>query len=93
MLTNEDLQAISQLLEPINKRLDNMDSRLDKVEKNITSMKRDIKIIKQDCEITRVTTNELVKWVDFNFGDERPFPVRDEIDDEIVAPLMGKIKK
>lgn len=104
MLTKEDLQAISQLIknevEPINKRLDkvdtrldSMDTRLDNIENDIAIMKDDIEIIKEDCEITRVTTNELVKWVDFNFGEERPFPVRDEIDEEIISPLMDKINE
>lgn len=90
MLTNEDLQAISQLIknevEPINRRLYN-------IENDIAVMKDDIEIIKEDCEITRITTNELVRWVDFNFGEERPFPVRDEIDEEIISPLMDKINK
>ena len=39
MLTNEDLQALSSLmdkkLEPINSRLDNMDQRLDKVDQRL----------------------------------------------------------
>lgn len=42
-LTNEDLQAISNLmdnkLQPINGRLDKMDNRLDKLESEISSVK------------------------------------------------------
>lgn len=92
MLDQNDLQAIATLIrnevEPISKRLDKVDEklvkvdeRLDKVEKNIIAMKRDIKVIKQDAEITRVTANELVKWVDYNFHDTMPFPVHDEFDE------------
>lgn len=90
MLDQNDLQAIAALIknevEPINKRLDNMDTRLDKLEKNVIAIKRDIKVIKQDAEITRVTANELVKWVDYNFHDTMPFPVNDEYD-EVLASI------
>lgn len=68
MLTNEDLQALSNLmddkLEPINKRLDNIENRLDKIE--------------EDCEITRDVTNKLGEWVDFYFHEEKPYPLDDD---------------
>lgn len=94
MLTQEDLQAISQLIknevEPINKRLDKVDTRLDSIETRLDNIEEDIEVIKEDCEITRVSTNELVKWVDVNFHDERPFPVDDEFDEEIRSILKQK---
>ncbi len=75
MLTNEDLQAISSLmdkkLEPINTRLDNMDQRLDRMEE-------DIAIIKEDGQITREVTNKIGEWVDFYFHDDKPYPLDED---------------
>ena len=72
MLTSEDIKLLSQLmddkLKPINDRLDSIEERLDKVEE-------DIDIIKENTDVTRVVTNELVEWVDYNFRDKYPFPV------------------
>ncbi len=90
MLTNEDLQAISQLLNPINTRLDAMDARFDKIEKdisdlksNVAEMKEDIEVIKEDCEITRDGTNHLGEWVEYYFGDIMPYPLdREKADKE-----------
>lgn len=78
MLTNEDLQALSSLmdkkLEPINKRLDNIESRLDNIEE-------DIEVIKEDGQITREVTNKLGEWVDFYFHDDKPYPLdEDEVE-------------
>lgn len=73
MLTKEDIQLLSQLidekLEPMNNRLDKMDNRLDKIEERLEA-------IEENTEITRAATNELVKWVEVN-ADEKsnPFPV------------------
>lgn len=89
MLTQEDLQAISQLIknevEPINKRLDsmdsrldNMDSRLDKMDERLDRMEEDIATIKEDSEITREVTNKLGEWVDFYFHDDKPYPLDEE---------------
>lgn len=78
MLTNEDLQALSSLmdkkLEPINKRLDNIELRLDNIEE-------DIEVIKEDGQITREVTNKLGEWVDFYFHDDKPYPLdEDEVE-------------
>ena len=64
MLTKEDLQAISSLIEPINKRLDKIEERLDVIEEN--------------SEITREVTNKLGEWVDFYFHEDKPYPLDEE---------------
>jgi tetrahydromethanopterin S-methyltransferase subunit G len=68
MLTNEDLQALSSLmdqkLEPINARLDKIETRLDKIE--------------EDGEITREVTNKIGEWVDFYFHDDKPYPLDED---------------
>mgnify|MGYP001086296304 FL=1 len=75
MLTNEDLQALSSLmdkkLEPINSRLDNMDQRLDRMEE-------DIAIIKEDGQITREVINDIGEWVDYYFHKDKPYPIDKE---------------
>lgn len=80
MLTSEDIQLLSDLLDkkldeklddklkPINERLDKVDERLDKVEERLD-------VIEENTEITRTVLNEVVKWIDFYFRDEYPFPV------------------
>ncbi len=56
MLTNEDLQALSNLmdkkLEPINSRLDNMDQRLDKVDQRLDKV--DQRLDKVDQRLDKV---------------------------------------
>jgi len=68
MLTKEDIQLLSQLMDeklnPINERLDGIDERLDAIEEN--------------TEITRSVLNEVVKWIDVNFRDDYPFPTEDK---------------
>ena len=68
MLTNEDLQALSSLmdkkLEPINTRLDKIEERLEKIE--------------EDGEITREVTNKIGEWVDFYFHDDKPYPLDED---------------
>mgnify|MGYP004657211971 CR=1 FL=1 len=65
MLTPEDVQLLSELLDkklkPIDERLDSVEERLDTIEEN--------------TEITRTVLNEVVKWIDFYFRNEYPFPV------------------
>jgi archaellum component FlaC len=75
MLTKEDLQLLSQLmddkLEPINKRLNGIDKRLDGIDERLDT-------IEENTEITRSVLNEVVKWIDVNFRDEYPFPTEDK---------------
>lgn len=51
MLTNEDLQALSSLmdkkLEPINTRLDNMDQRLDNMDQRLNNMDQRLDNVEQ----------------------------------------------
>ena len=75
MLTKEDLQLLSQLmddkLQPINKRLNGIDKRLDGIDERLDT-------IEENTEITRSVLNEVVKWIDVNFRDEYPFPTEDK---------------
>lgn len=76
MLTPEDVQLLSDLLDkklddrlkPINEHLESIDERLDSVEERLDT-------IEENTEITRTVLNEVVKWIDFYFRDEYPFPV------------------
>lgn len=92
MLTQEDLQAISQLIknevEPINKRLDGMDSRLDKMNERLDNIETRLDKIEEDCEITREVTNNIGEWVDFYFHDDKPYPL-DEDEIERYKERMG----
>lgn len=64
MLTKEDIQLISQLLdEKFDEKLKPINERLDAIEEN--------------TEITRSVLNEVVKWIDVNFRDDYPFPTED----------------
>lgn len=75
MLSAEELNQISQVmseqLKPVIERLDRVEDRLDRVENMLDE-------IIEDTEITRVATNELVKWVEVNFSYKYPFPIEDE---------------
>lgn len=65
MLTKEDIQLISQLLdEKFDEKLKPINERLDAIEEN--------------TEITRSVLNEVVKWIDVNFRDDYPFPTEDK---------------
>lgn len=68
MLSKNDLQAISELmeskLEPLNKRFDKIEERLERIE--------------EDTEITREATNSIIEWIDFYFKEEKPFPIENE---------------
>ena len=65
MLTKEDIQLISQLLdEKFDEKLKPINERLDTIEEN--------------TEITRSVLNEVVKWIDVNFRDDYPFPTEDK---------------
>lgn len=87
MLSQEDLQAISQLIknevEPINHRLDGIDSRLDKMDSRLDKLEETVEELKEDTEITRDVTNSIGKWIEYYFGKEKPFPIdEDEIENQ-----------
>lgn len=65
MLTPEDIQLLSQL----------MDQKLDE---KLKPIKEELADIKEDTEITRVAVNEVIKWIDINFRDDYPFPTEDK---------------
>ncbi|MBD5104021.1 MAG: hypothetical protein HDT47_04050 [Ruminococcaceae bacterium] len=94
MLTQEDLQAISQLIknevEPIKQDISSMKKDISDLKSDVAEMKEDIAAIKEDGEITRENTNEIGKWIDYYFNDNMPFPVSDELDDEIQSILKQK---
>lgn len=73
MLTNEDIKILSQLMDekikPINNRLDSLEDRLDVIEERLD-------VIEENTEITRSCTNDIIEWIDYNFHDEYPFPVK-----------------
>lgn len=79
MLTNEDLQALSSLmdqkLEPINnrldkmdQRLDKMDSRLDKVELRLDKIETRLDNIEEDIEIIKEDA-QITREVTNNIGE------------------------
>ncbi len=75
MLTAEDIKLLSQLmdekLKPINERLDKVDERLDTIDERLDT-------IEENTEITRVATNEVIKWIDKYFREDYPFPTDDK---------------
>lgn len=76
MLTQEDLQAIAELLKP-------MQDDMKEMKKNISELKENVEILKEDTEITRDVTNSIGKWIEFYYGKEKPFPIdEDEIENQ-----------
>lgn len=75
MLTAEDIKLLSQLmdekLKPINERLDKVDECLDSIDERLDT-------IEENTEITRVATNEVIKWIDKYFREDYPFPTDDK---------------
>lgn len=65
MLTKEDIQLLSQL----------MDEKLDQ---KLKPIKEELSEIKENTEITRSVLNEVVKWIDVNFREDYPFPTEDK---------------
>lgn len=65
MLTSEDIKILSQL----------MDEKLDE---KLKPIKEQLEEIKEDTEITRIATNEVIKWIDKYFRDDYPFPADDK---------------
>ncbi len=73
MLTNEDIKLLSKLmdekLKPLNDRLNSVEERLDGIDERLDA-------IEENTTITRSCTNDIIEWIDFNFHDEYPFPVK-----------------
>lgn len=86
-MTKEELEAIKyafqEALKPMrdemNTRFDAVERRLDKLERGQKTIRADIRKLKEDSEITRTTTNEVVKWLDtYHRKSDTPFPVESE---------------
>ena len=73
MLTSEDIQLLSDLLD---KKLDEkLDDKLKPINERLDKVEERLDVIEENTEITRIVLNEVVKWIDFYFRDEYPFPV------------------
>ena len=85
-MTKEDLQQfremmseiIDEKLQPINNRLVNIEEQMTDMKEQIADMKTDIEEIKEDGKITRVATNEVVKWIEMHSDNDDPFPVKQQ---------------
>lgn len=76
MLTKEDLQMLSKLME---EKLDEkLDEKLKPINGRLNSIEEQLAEIKEDTEVTRSVLNEVIKWIDVNFRDDYPFPVEDK---------------
>lgn len=81
MLSPEDLKQIAEIvaeqLNPIEKRLDGIDARLDGIDARLDAIEERLDVLEENSEITRMASNELVKWVELNFSHKYPFPVEE----------------
>ena len=66
MLSREDLQAISTLLdqklEPMQQRMDGMQQQMDGMQKDIAGLKEDVAQLREESAITRAGVEQLVRW-------------------------------
>ncbi len=66
MLSREDLQAISTLLdqklEPMQQRMDGMQQQMDGMQKDIADLKEDVAQLREESAITRAGVEQLVRW-------------------------------
>ena len=91
MLTRDDLQAISELIntavsasegrmmaqmDKLDARMDKLDSRMDKTDSRMDRIEGLLAAIKEDTEITRGATNALVEWAEqVGMLVNTPFPM------------------
>ncbi len=59
MLSREDLQAISTLLD---QKLEPMQQRMDGMQKDIADLKEDVAQLREESAITRAGVEQLVRW-------------------------------
>ena len=65
MLTRDDLQAISELINTaVSTSEGRMMARMDKLDARMDRMEAQLAAIKEDTEITRGATNALVEWAE-----------------------------
>lgn len=93
MLTKEDLQAISGLLEPIKKDISDVKSDISVMKRDISILKSDVEELKENMAEVKMDTNEIGKWIDKYFSGTMPFPVDDEEDQEIKDVLESMKEK
>lgn len=87
MLTSEDIQLLSDLLD---KKLDEkLDDKLKPINERLDKVEERLDVIEENTEITRTVLNEVVKWIDFYFRDEYPFPV--DIDKKAICDIIRMI--
>ncbi len=65
MLTKEDLELLSQMLD---KKLD------EKLDKKLKPIYQELSEIKEEAHITRETLNTVVEWIDVYFRKDYPLP-------------------
>lgn len=84
MLTRDDLQAISELINTavsasegrMMARMDKLDARMDKTDSRMDRIEGLLAAIKEDTEITRGATNALVEWAEqVGMLVNAPFPM------------------
>ena len=78
MLTRDDLQAISELINTaVSASEGRMMARMDKLDARMDRMEAQLAEIKEDTEITRGATNALVEWAEqVAVITKAPFPVQ-----------------
>ena len=77
MLTRDDLQAISELINTaVSASEGRMMARMDKLDARMDRMEAQLAEIKEDTEITRGATNALVEWAEqVGMLVNAPFPM------------------
>ena len=77
MLTRDDLQAISELINTaVSASEGRMMARMDKLDARMDRMEAQLAEIKEDTEITRGATNALVEWAEqVGMLVNTPFPM------------------
>lgn len=75
MLTPEDLKQIAEIVEQIVEQ--EMTEKLDPIKVRLENIEERLDVIEENSEITRMASNELVKWVELNFSHKYPFPVEE----------------
>lgn len=82
MLTTEDINVLSQLmdekLKPINEQFTDIRKQIKDINEQISGINEQIADIKEDTEITRIATNTVVEWVDTYWKHKFPYPVDKE---------------
>lgn len=69
-MTSEEIKLIAEAVtQSVNENVSQL------IDEKLEPIKERLEIIEEDIEIIRYSTNELVRWVDYNFRHKYPFPV------------------